>query len=102
MQFSNMFKNIGRIGIEMYLLFQHHTTLDILRNVPWYVGPAITWCGFLSERQSGPTTTTPGPRYLTKCQPPPSVQHCLWMVSVPLIYPRLETAEHIVQTVATG
>ena len=33
MQFSNMFKNIGRIGVEMYLLFQHHTTLDILRHV---------------------------------------------------------------------
>src|SRR5271154_7426785 len=33
MQFSNMFKNIGRIGIEMYLLFQHHTSLEILRNV---------------------------------------------------------------------
>jgi hypothetical protein len=58
MQTSQMFKNIGRIGIEMYLLFQHHTTLEILRNVNtatdlftitgsgWhfvkYLGPAVT------------------------------------------------------------
>lgn len=33
---------------------------------------------------------------------PPSVQHCLWMISVPVLYPRLESAEQIVQTVATG
>lgn len=33
---------------------------------------------------------------------PPSVQHCLWMISVPILYPRLESAEQIVQTVATG
>ena len=33
MQDSQMFRNIGRIWVEMYLLFQHHTTLKLLRNV---------------------------------------------------------------------
>ena len=33
---------------------------------------------------------------------PPSVQHCIWMITVPIIYPRLEAAEQIAHTVATG
>ncbi|KAJ5585310.1 uncharacterized protein N7459_005110 [Penicillium hispanicum] len=122
MQFSNMFKNIGRIGIEMYLLFQHHTTLDILRNVSndldlftitgtgWhfvkYLGPGVVVVGPDCRSERNPHQVMAGPTYQglfpKVAMLPPSVQHCLWMVSVPLIYPRLETAEHIAQTVATG
>ncbi|KAG9237097.1 hypothetical protein BJ875DRAFT_481621 [Amylocarpus encephaloides] len=122
MQSSNMFKNIGRIGIEMYLLFQHHTTLEILRNVSsdvdlftitgtgWhfvkYLGPAVVVVGpdCRSERNqrqvlAGPTYQGIFPKVATL---PPSVQHCIWMVSVPLIYPRLDTVESLAHTVATG
>jgi hypothetical protein len=122
MQFSNMFKNIGRIGIEMYLLFQHHTTLDILRNVNndmdlftitgtgWhfvkYLGPGVVVVGPDCRSERNPHQVMAGPTYQGLfpkiAMLPPSVQHCLWMVAVPLIYPRLETAEHIAQTVATG
>ncbi|KAJ5184601.1 WW/Rsp5/WWP [Penicillium cf. griseofulvum] len=122
MQFSNMFKNIGRIGIEMYLLFQHHTTLDILRNVSndmdlftitgtgWhfvkYLGPGVVVVGPDCRSERNPHQVMAGSTYQGLfpkiAMLPPSVQHCLWMVAVPLIYPRLETAEHIVQTVATG
>ncbi|KAJ6079912.1 hypothetical protein N7467_009665 [Penicillium canescens] len=122
MQFSNMFKNIGRIGIEMYLLFQHHTTLDILRNVNndmdlftitgtgWhfvkYLGPGVVVVGPDCRSERNPHQVMAGPTYQGLfpkiAMLPSSVQHCLWMVSVPLIYPRLETAEHIAQTVATG
>jgi hypothetical protein len=122
MQFSNMFKNIGRIGIEMYLLFQHHTTLDILRNVSndtdlftitgtgWhfvkYLGPGVVVVGPDCRSERNPHQVMAGPTYQglfpKVATLPPSVQHCLWMVSVPLIYPRLETAEQIAQTVATG
>lgn len=122
MQFSNMFKNIGRIGIEMYLLFQHHTTLDILRNVNndmdlftitgtgWhfvkYLGPGVVVVGPDCRSERNPHQVMAGPTYQGLfpkiAMLPPSVQHCLWMVSVPLIYPRLETAEQIAQTVATG
>jgi hypothetical protein len=110
MQSSNMFKNIGRIGIEMYLLFQHHTTLEILRNVStdtdlftitgsgWhfvkYLGPAVVVVGpdCRSERtqrqvMAGPTYQGIFPKVATL---PPSVQHCIWMISVPVVYPRLE------------
>ncbi|KAJ6088608.1 hypothetical protein N7486_009869 [Penicillium sp. IBT 16267x] len=105
MQFSNMFKNIGRIGIEMYLLFQHHTTLDILRNVNNDMDLfTITGTGWHFVKYLGPGVVVVGPDWSFPkiVMLPPSVQHCLWMVSVPLIYPRLETAEHIAQTVATG
>ncbi|THW69146.1 hypothetical protein D6D25_01071 [Aureobasidium pullulans] len=122
MQQSNMFKNIGRIGVDMYLLFQHHTTHEILRNVSgdldlftitntgWhfikYLGPAVVIVGpdTRSERDShrvmaGPTYQGLFPKIATL---PPSVQHCIWMIPVPLLYPRLETAEHIAHTMATG
>jgi len=117
-----MFKNIGRIGIEMYLLFQHHTTLEILRNVStdtdlftitgsgWhfvkFLGPAVVVVGpdCRSERNqrqvlAGPTYQGIFPKVATL---PPSVQHCIWMVSVPVIYPRLDTVESIAHTMATG
>ncbi|KAJ5973985.1 hypothetical protein N7481_011195 [Penicillium waksmanii] len=122
MQFSNMFKNIGRVGIEMYLLFQHHTTLDILRNVNndidlftitgtgWhfvkYLGPGVVVVGPDCRSERNPHQVMAGPTYQGLfpkiAMLPPSVQHCLWMISMPLIYPRLETAEHIAQTVTTG
>ncbi|KAL4930605.1 WW domain protein [Aspergillus undulatus] len=122
MQFSNMFKNIGRIGIEMYLLFQHHTTLDILRNVStdhdlftitgtgWhfvkYLGPAVVLVGLDCRSERNQHQVLAGPTYQgifpKIAMLPPSVQHCLWMTSIPLIYPRLETAEHIAQTITTG
>ncbi|KAI9832376.1 MAG: hypothetical protein M1819_004364 [Sarea resinae] len=122
MQFSHMFKNIGRIGIEMYLLFQHHTTLEILRNVSndqdlftitgtgWhfvkYLGPAVVVVGPDCRSERNPHQVMAGPTYQGLFPKvallPPSVQHCIWMISVPIIYPRLESAETIVNTVATG
>jgi hypothetical protein len=122
MQSSNMFKNIGRVGIEMYLLFQHHTTLEILRNVSsdtdlftitgsgWhfvkYLGPAVVVVGpdCRSERTqrqvlAGPTYQGIFPKVATL---PPSVQHCIWMISVPPVYPRLESVESIAHTIATA
>ena len=117
-----MFKNIGRIGIEMYLLFQHHTTLEILRNVSddrdlftitgtgWhfvkYLGPALVVIGPDCRSERNPHQVMAGPTYQgifpKVATLPPSVQHCIWMISVPLVYPRLEAMESLTQTVATG
>ncbi|KAL1965611.1 hypothetical protein VTN77DRAFT_5288 [Rasamsonia byssochlamydoides] len=122
MQFSNMFKNIGRIGIEMYLLFQHHTTLELLRNVSndmdlftitgtgWhfikYLGPAVVVVGPDCRSERNPHQVMAGPTYQGLfpkiAMLPSSVQHCIWMISVPLIYPRLESTEQLAQAVATG
>ncbi|ESU13308.1 hypothetical protein FGSG_13060 [Fusarium graminearum PH-1] len=122
MQSSPMFKNIGRIATEMYLLFQHHTTVEMLRNVStdhdiftitgtgWhfvkYLGPAVVVVGpdCRSERtqaqvMAGPTYQGIFPKVATL---PPSVQHCIWMVSVPLVYPRLDTVESLANTMAAG
>ena len=117
-----MFKNIGRIGIEMYLLFQHHTTLEILRNVStdtdlftitgsgWhfvkYLGPAVVVVGPDCRSERNQRQVLAGPTYQgifpKVAMLPPSVQHCIWMVSVPVIYPRLDTVESIAHTMATG
>ena len=122
MQFSNMFKNIGRIGIEMYLLFQHHTTLEILRNVSndtdlftisgtgWhfikYLGPSVVVIGPDCRSERNPHQVMAGPTYQGLFPKiavlPPSVQHALWMVPVPLVYPRLESVETLANTMATG
>jgi hypothetical protein len=122
MQFSNMFKNIGRIGIEMYLLFQHHTTLEILRNVSndmdlftitgtgWhfikYLGPCVTVVGPDCRSERNPHQVMAGPTYQgifpKVAVLPPSVQHCIWMIPVPVIYPRLESVEHLANSMVTG
>lgn len=122
MQFSNMFKNIGRIGVEMYLLFQHHTTLEILRNVSgdqdlftitgtgWhfikYLGPAVVVVGPDTRSERNPHHVMAGPTYQglfpKVAMLPPSVQHCIWMIPVPLVYPRLESIEHLANTITTG
>ena len=122
MQFSNMFKNIGRIGIETYLLFQHHTTLEILRTVSndtdlftitgtgWhfvkYLGPAVAVVGPDCRSERTQTQVMAGPTYQGLfpkiAMLPSSVQHCLIMIGVPILYPRLEAAEQLANTVATG
>lgn len=122
MQSSPIFKNIGRIATDMYLLFQHHTTGEMMRNVStdndiftvtgtgWhfvkFLGPAVVAVGpdCRSERSqarvmAGPTYQGIFPKIATL---PPSVQHCVWMVSVPLVYPRLEAVESLANTVAAG
>ncbi|KAK5990405.1 hypothetical protein PT974_08673 [Cladobotryum mycophilum] len=122
MQSSAIFKNTGRVASEMYLLFQHHTTVEMMRNVStdhdiftitgagWhfvkYLGPAVVLVGTdcRSERtqarvMAGPTYQGIFPKVATL---PPSVQHVIWMVSVPLVYPRLDTVESLANTVAAG
>ncbi|KAL6250607.1 hypothetical protein RBB50_002909 [Rhinocladiella similis] len=122
MQFSNMFKNIGRIGIEMYLLFQHHTTLELLRNVSddrdlftitgtgWhfvkFLGPAVAVVGPDTRSERNPHQVMAGPTYQGLFPKiallPQTIQHCMLMIPVPLIYPRLDAAEQIAHTMATG
>ncbi|KAI1447745.1 hypothetical protein F5Y02DRAFT_415745 [Annulohypoxylon stygium] len=122
MQTSQMFKNIGRIAVDMYLLFQHHTTLEVLRNVShdldlftvtgqgWhfikYLGPAVVVAGVDLRSERTQNRVLAGPTYQglfpKVAMLPPSVQHCLWMLSVPIIYPRLDTVESLANTFATG
>lgn len=122
MQSSAIFKNIGRIATDMYLLFQHHTTAEIMRHVRtdhdvftitgtgWhfvkYLGPAVAVVGpdCRSERtqarvMAGQTYQGIFPKVATL---PPSVQHVVWMLSVPLVYPRLDAVESLANTVAAG
>ncbi|KAI1083254.1 hypothetical protein F5B20DRAFT_529281 [Whalleya microplaca] len=122
MQNSQVFKNVGRIAIDMYLLFQHHTTLEILRNVShdmdlftitgqgWhfvkFLGPAVALVGADLRSERTQSRVLAGPTYQglfpKVAMLPPSVQHCIWMLSVPLIYPRLDTVESLANTFATG
>ncbi|KAF2717875.1 hypothetical protein K431DRAFT_288122 [Polychaeton citri CBS 116435] len=122
MQQSNVFKNIGRLGIEMYLLFQHHTSHEILRNVNndidlftitgtgWhfvkYLGPSVVLVGPDTRSERTTTQVMAGPTYQGLFPKvavlPPSVQHCLWLFPVPIVYPRLEAVEQVAQVAHTG
>ena len=122
MQSSHVFRNIGRIGIDMYLLFQHHTTHEILRNVSndidlftitgtgWhfikYLGPGVVVVGPDTRSERNGNQVLAGPTYQGLFPKiavlPPSVQHCIWLLPVPIIYPRLEAVESMANTVATG
>ncbi|KAJ2904722.1 hypothetical protein MKZ38_007340 [Zalerion maritima] len=122
MQNSQIFKNIGRVATDMYLLFQHHTTPEILRNVNSdqdlftvtgtgyhfvkYLGPDVVIVGPDCRSERSQSHVMAGPTYQgifpKVAMLPPSVQHCIWMVSVPLIYPRLETVEQLANTITTG
>ena len=122
MQQSHVFKNLGRIGVDMYLLFQHHTTHEILRNVSndvdlftitgtgWhfikYLGPCVVVVGPDTRSERNTQQVMAGPTYQGLFPKiavlPPSVQHCLWLFPVPVVYPRLEAVEQVAHTVATG
>jgi hypothetical protein len=121
MQQSSVFKNIGRIGVEMYLLFQHHTTHDLLRQAQddidlftitgngWhfikFLGPALVVIGPDTRSERTMTQVMAGPTYQGLFPKvallPASVQHAIWMVPVPIVYPRLESMEHLASTMAT-
>lgn len=122
MQTSSIFKNIGRLATEMYLLFQHHTTVEMLRGTHsemdlftvtgqgWhfikFLGPAVAVVGPDGRSERDQTHVMAGPTYQgifpKVASLPPTVQHCIWMVSMPLIYPRLEAVESFTGAVATG
>jgi hypothetical protein len=122
MQQSHVIKNVGRIGIEMYLLFQHHTTFEILRAVSndidlftvtgqgWhfikYLGPSVVIVGPDTRSEKNTSQVMAGPTYQgifpKVAVLPPSVQHCIWLLPVPVVYPRLESVEHVAHAAATG
>jgi hypothetical protein len=122
LQQSNVFQAIGKIGIEFYLLFQHHTTQQWFYQHP---DPndlfTATGSGWSFVKYFGPTTAILGPdtrmerdkrRVMSQQsydllfshlrQVPPSVVHCVVMLSVPIVYPRLETVERALTGVAAA
>ncbi|KAI1005419.1 hypothetical protein K3495_g2800 [Podosphaera aphanis] len=122
MQSSNIFKNIGRVAIEMYLLFQHHTTMDLLRKRKndmdlftitgsgWhflkYLGPAMVVIGPDCRSERNEKQVLAGPTYQglfpKVANLPSNVQHCIWMISVPIVYPRLDSVESFAHTITTA
>ncbi|KAA8576590.1 hypothetical protein EYC84_006689 [Monilinia fructicola] len=102
MQNSNMFRNIGRIALTLIYL-RSPELAGTLSNI-WALQLFVVGPDCRSERNqrqvlAGPTYQGIFPKVATL---PPSVQHCIWMISVPIIYPRLEAVESLAHTMATG
>ncbi|KAL3896244.1 MAG: hypothetical protein SGCHY_004201 [Lobulomycetales sp.] len=109
---SNVFVNVGRIGILYYLLFQHHTNFE-LAAADGYFGGTEQLKTFNFTRQLGPNTAVVmvdarTERTLDQCVSPaswsmiedrlmnglaPTTKHLLFVSGVPVIHPRLEFAE---------
>ena len=72
MQNSPMFKNIGRIATDMYLLFQHHTTVEMMRNVSTdHDIFTITGNGWHFVKFFGPAVAVVGPDCRFREEPSP-------------------------------
>lgn len=122
LQQSQIVRNLSRIAHQSYLLFQHHTTPSILQHVRdnldlftitgtgWHflknLGPSVVVLGpdTRSERTqsqvlAGPTYQGIFPKLATL---PPSVQHCLVLLPVPIVYPRFDAAEQFANAFGTG
>jgi hypothetical protein len=71
-----------------------------------YLGPAVAVVGLDGRSERTQQQVIAGPTYQglfpKVAKLPPSVQHCIWMISVPIIYPRLEAVESFANTVASG
>src|SRR5579859_2319636 len=122
LQQSNVFQGIGKIAYEMYLVFQHHTTAQVVSQYP---DPTdlitATGLGWSFLKYFGPTTVVLGldtraerDKHRICSQPTydmvfnalrnvaPGVSHCVVMLAVPIVYPRLEAVEKALTGVAVA
>lgn len=113
LQASNVFQGIGKVAIEFYLIFQHHTTQQWLSQHPDPTDlVSATGCGWSFIKYFGPTTAILGldtrserDKHRIMSQQSydlmfnnlrmilPTVSHCVVMLAVPIVYPRLEAVE---------
>lgn len=115
-----MFEGIGRVALEFYLLFQHHTTQQWIHQHPdpndlvmatqagWsfikYFGPTTAIFGLDTRSERDKRQVVSEATYTMMFnrlrQVLPSVIHCIVMLSIPIVYPRLETVEDVLHGVS--
>jgi hypothetical protein len=122
LQQSNVFQGIGKIAFEFYLIFQHHTTQQWLSQHPdpsdlitatgqgWsfikYFGPSTVILGLDTRTERDKHRIMSQQSYDLVFnrlrQVPPTVIHCVVMLAVPIVYPRLEAVEKALTGVAVA
>ncbi|KAI9105320.1 hypothetical protein DFS34DRAFT_598929 [Phlyctochytrium arcticum] len=119
LQHSHVFVNLGRVGWKFYLLFQQHTTAQLASgagpHAHEYISPVNDGRTFHFIKHLGPNAVVVGPDtrgertreqvlspasynmlFETLSNPnkvSPQVRHVVWMLAVPIVYPRLTTPE---------
>ncbi|KAI8920266.1 hypothetical protein DFJ77DRAFT_427281 [Powellomyces hirtus] len=113
LQFSNYFQNIGRIAWHFYYVFQQHTTKALLAGPHAFericppdqktmhfiklLGPSVAVVGPDTRGERSRTQILSPQSYdvifdnLSRL--PPTVKHVVWMLAVPIVYPRLVMPE---------
>ncbi|KAJ3018719.1 hypothetical protein HKX48_002710 [Thoreauomyces humboldtii] len=120
LQHSIYFQNIGRLAFEMYHLFQQHTTQSLLapgqphQNERFspdgktfhfikLLGPSVAVVGPDTRAERTPTQILSPQSYDMifhhLSQLPSTVRHVVWMLAVPIVYPRLEMPETLLAAV---
>ena len=117
-----MFQGIGKIAFEFYLIFQHHTTQQWLYQHPdpndlitatgmgWsfvkYFGPSTVILGLDTRAERDKHRIMSQESYNAAFsrlrQVPQTVVHCVVMLAVPIVYPRLEAVEKALTGVAVA
>ena len=117
-----MFHGIGKIAFEFYLIFQHHTTQQWLYQHPdpndlitatgtgWsfvkYFGPSTVILGLDTRAERDKHRIMSQESYNAAFsrlrQVPQTVVHCVVMLAVPIVYPRLEAVEKALTGVAVA
>ncbi|KAJ3163596.1 hypothetical protein HDU86_000179 [Geranomyces michiganensis] len=117
-QLSNVFQNIGRIAFKFYYLFQQQTTLALLQGPHRFERITPDGRTFHFIKLLGPLTAVVGPDtrgertrsqimspasydliFNNLARLPPSVKHIVWMLAVPIVYPRLAMPETLLHTI---
>ncbi|KAJ3155552.1 hypothetical protein HDU89_006518 [Geranomyces variabilis] len=117
-QLSNVFQNIGRIAFKFYYLFQQQTNLALLQSAHQYERITPDGRTFHFIKLLGPLTAVVGPDtrgertrsqimspasydliFNNLARLPPTVKHVIWMLAVPIVYPRLAMPETLLHTI---
>jgi PhoD related phosphatase len=107
-----VFQGIGKVAFDFYLLFQHHATKEYLYQNPDPHDLVATGTGWSFIRYFGSSTVILGldtraerDKYRIMSQQSydtmftrlrqiaPTVIHCVVMLAVPIVYPRLDAVE---------
>lgn len=122
MQQSHVFQGIGRIALDFYLIFQHHTTRELIyknndqqdlitaSGAGWsfikYLGPSTVVFG-LDIRSERDKHRIVSQQNYDVCfnrlrNVAPGVSHCIVLLAVPIVYPRMEVVEDVLTGVSVA
>ncbi|KAL1920335.1 uncharacterized protein VTP21DRAFT_1481 [Calcarisporiella thermophila] len=114
LQMSEIMQRIGKVAERFYLLFQHHTTEDLAPQHGFYstgrghhlltsLGPQVLLLGLDARAERTKISVCSPSTYDATFiklyeETPPDTQHLFVLIGVPIVYPRLNFAENMMES----